>query len=142
MTSTRGPVPKRSSQRRRTNHDTPIEKVRNVSTGVPEPADPAWQVSVQELWTALGDSPMSQYYTPADWAFAWLTCDILTEALTTRNQQTGMLNASMLTACMANLARLGTTEGDRRRIRMEVEAEHEIDPSIAILEDYRRAAGR
>ena len=70
MTSTRGPVPKRSSQRRRTNHDTPIEKVRNVSTGVPEPADPAWQVSVQELWTALGDSPMSQYYTPADWAFA------------------------------------------------------------------------
>lgn len=115
-------------------------KVSNISTGVPTPADPAWQVSVQDLWESLGNSPMSQYYTPADWAFAWITCDILTEALTVRNQQTGMLNASMIAACMANLARLGTTEGDRRRIRMEIEAEHELDPTIAILEDYKRAA--
>lgn len=139
--ATRGPMPKRSAVRRRTNHESDVTKTANISTGVPSPPSPGWQESVKDLWEALGDSAMSQYYTPADWAFAWLTCEILTEALTTRNAQTGMLNASMITSAMSDLARLGVTEGDRRRIRMEIEAEHELDPTIAVLEDYRKTVG-
>jgi hypothetical protein len=91
------------------------------------------------MWLTLGESAMSQFYDPSDWAFAWLTCEVLHEAMTTRNTMTGQLNATLIQAGFANLSRLGVTEGDRRRLRVEIEQGTPVDdPKIAILDNYRK----
>lgn len=140
--ASRGPIPKATNTRRRRNV-TPAEesttKVHGLGTGVPKMPDTAWTEAVKDLWFSLGDSAMSQFYTRADWAFAWVTCVILDEALTVRGLQSGQLNAALVTSCMADLARLGVTEGDRRRLRIEIDrpddgSEAEID---AIRKGYK-----
>ena len=82
---------------------------------------------------------MSQFYTPSDWAFAYITCGAIDEALSKPNQMTGQISFSAIKDLLASLGRVGVTEGDRRRMRIELEKEVPIDdPKIAIMDNYRR----
>jgi hypothetical protein len=137
--ATRGPVPKRSNTRRRRNTGSEPTVISSRPTEIPYPADSKWLPSVKRLWESLAQSGMSQFFEPTDWAFGYITLGVLNDALTNTNNTTGQISHAAITGILASLSRLGVTEGDRRRLRIELESEApEGDPKIAIMADYRR----
>ncbi len=144
MTATRGPIPKPSN--RRLGHtdstDEPVTQVEIVAVEPPYEAEPAWQDYIQRLWNNLGRGAMAQYYQPTDWDQAFITLTILDYVICNPNPQTMQVNAAAISSCMSDLARLGVTEGDRRRLRIEAKpiGMPTLDPKIAILAEYRQIA--
>jgi hypothetical protein len=142
---TRGPVPKRTELLKghgaaKARSVTKIEALPDTKADPPSPANPKWLPEVQRLYDSLAESPMAQIFFSTDWAFAYLNCEVLNIALTSRNPTTGQLNATMISNCMANFARLGVTEGDRRRLGVELEQadSSQEETRLAIMEKYRR----
>lgn len=143
MAGARGPVPKRSDQRRRRNTPEGAEVTKiavppNANVDHP-PADPLWHPRATELYESLSRSGQSHFYEPSDWAFARLLCDLLTRCMVADK-----VPALLVGSIMADLARLGVTEGDRRRMRIELErTEQPEEPaSVTLMAKYRAAAGR
>lgn len=113
--ATRGPTPKRSAEAagHRTNaHKPDIIRAQGAIT-VP-PADLSWAPQAVAWYESLRVSGQSRYYEPSDWAFAQVVGAMLTELFQTPS-------AALLTSVSSAMADLGTTEGARRRLRIEVE---------------------
>lgn len=113
-----GPIPKRSEERiRRNTPDVEIEKVTAIG---PVPVPPLGIVDphpmVAEIYESMKKSAQRKYYEPSDWAYAKTTLHFLNKLLF--NPQP---SAMMLTAVDSMMAKLLLTEGDRRRVRIEVE---------------------
>jgi hypothetical protein len=137
--SARGPVPKRPDQRRRRNkQNEPTIRVPGLAA-LPLPADPAWHSLAGDLYESLERSGQSQFYEPSDWALARVLCELLSRQLIGVR-----LNANLISVIMAGFDRLLVAEGDRRRARLILEhgGEPEEAPSVAIMAQYKRAAGR
>jgi hypothetical protein len=111
-------VPKRSDQLIRRNiPEVPIDKVPMVgSVEVPELGIPNPHKLVKDLWDAMRDSGQARFYEPSDWAYAKITLHFANKLLKAR-QPTAMMLASV----NQMLTPLLLTEGERRRVRMEVE---------------------
>ena len=138
----RGPVPKRSAVRRRRN----LESVPDVVTlpvtqelaGTPL-ADDSWHPIVKSLYDSLARSGQAQFFEPSDWAFALLTCELLSRGLCAEK-----MPAMLISSCMSDLSRLGVTEGDRRRMRVELQRDIKDegeDAKVLKLNKYKHAAG-
>lgn len=120
-----GPVPKRSSQRRRTNKpEVPIITAPSIATipTAPEP-DGSWHLLACEWFSALGASGQSQFFEPSDWAQAKVWAHLLSVELFKDKP-----SAMMVTAWASGAAELLTTEGARRRMRIELERAAPSDP--------------
>lgn len=156
-----GPVPKRTDQRRRQNAD-PFGGVTTApgaaEVEVPE-ADKGWHPLAARLYQALEDSGQSAFYEPSDWAIAALICEDISRAL----KPTPMIDAegnivldkngdimmrtlpmrgASISAYLRAFQSLLATEGDRRRLRLELErpkpdGEQPADPSVPNIADYR-----
>ncbi len=126
MAATRGPIPDRSEERIRRNEGDPITKI-PVSGVVEVPAlgdvsfDGETDPMVVELYEALAESAQSKYYEPSDWQIARFAMRAINEELIASKQQRKPVGAMKLTALLQLLATLLMTEGDRRRVRIEVE---------------------
>jgi hypothetical protein len=79
---------------------------------------------------------MREYYELSDYEMARLLCDALTEYY---KRPTAMMLATIL----QGMTSLGVTEGERRRMRIELEQpkEAETPASVTALRDYRAALG-
>ena len=130
-----GPVPKRTAERRRTNKpDTPTRSVKVVGkVAVPEP-DGGWHPIAHRWYVSLGESAQSKFYEPSDWAQAELWAEVLSRQL-----QSGRISAQMMATWAAAATELLTTEGARRRARLEVErvAVEAAPAPVSSLDDYR-----
>lgn len=122
----RGPIPKRSDQRRRRNEpEGGIDQIPGASdVTVPEPKE-HWLPIAVEWYASLAESGQSDFYEPSDWAFAAFVAELMSTAMAT-----GRLNGQLITAIMSGMTELLTTEGARRRARVELERETgEADPA-------------
>jgi hypothetical protein len=147
---TRGPVPKRTSERRRTNApEIPAETVKVVGVvDVPEP-DGDWHPIASRWYTALAESAQVKYYEPSDWATAYLIAESISRDLqpqvvgiTDRGKpvfETIPMKGASLAAYLRAMSVLIVTEGDRRRLRIEVQRQAvEAAPEpVAVLDDFR-----
>lgn len=146
-----GPVPKRSSQRRRTNKDSVPEKAEAAArVAIPEP-DGDWHDAASAWYRSLADSGQSQFYEPSDWAVAWLIAESISRDLQPQvvgiAERTGEavwatipMKGASLAAYLRAMTALLVTEGDRRRARLELErpgAGEVQTPDVASLADYR-----
>jgi hypothetical protein len=143
MAAPRGPVPKRSDQRRRTNKpDIPVE---TAPPGLPPagagrarrpPADQSWHPLAKRWYLALGRSGQARWYEPSDWEHASVWAQLLSDQLNSAKP-----SAMMLAAWDSASARLLVTEGDRRRVRIELERGEHKDPDkeagVASMEAWR-----
>lgn len=121
----RGPVPKRSDQRRRANKpDVPVKAAPagNSVYRVPSPR-PDWHPLARRWWLALAKSGQSRWYEPSDWEHAFVWADLLS-----RQMWSDKPSAMMLTAWDSASSRLLVTEGDRRRVRIELDRDPGPDP--------------
>ena len=115
MVATRGPIPKRSDQRRRTNK-TPglVQAPAAAKVRVPA-ADRTWHKVAANWYRSLKASGQSRYYEPSDWATAYYYAELMSASL--RSDEP---NASLVSAIINGTRDLMTTEGQRRRVSLEL----------------------
>lgn len=136
----RGPVPKRSTQRRRRNKESKPEVVKQtVSVIKPPPVNGQWHAIAKDWYRSLAQSGQAQFFEPSDWQAARLVADELSRYLNSTKR-----SAMMFSYIWSAMGDLLTTEGARRRAKLEVERQvaDEGGSDVADLNAYRsRVAG-
>jgi hypothetical protein len=138
---TRGPVPKRSDQRRRTNKNEGGEITKAPSSAVrvaPPPAEARWHPLARAWYDSLAESGQSSFYEPSDWAQAKVWAELLSRELKKRSR----VSAQMIAAWAAGATELLTTEGARRRMRLELQRVGEVDgdeeAAVVAIDEYQK----
>lgn len=134
----RGPVPKRSSERRRRNRDSRPDKVQvEGEVEIPEP-DEGWHPIARDWFVSLTESGQARYFEPSDWASARYVAEVMT-----KNLNQGRFSSMLFTAVWSAMQDLLTTEAARRRVRLEVErgVRDESPARVTVLDEYRRRLG-
>ncbi len=101
-------------------------------------ADRNWHPIAKRLWDALKSSGQSDFYQNSDWAFAYSLCEDLSYY-----KKAGKRSGQMLQTIYSAFERLLVTEGDRRRVRIELHEPEPEEQSAAVLAiaDYRKELG-
>lgn len=120
----RGPVPGRSDQSRHhgAKSEAP-EKPEMVFRPVVQPeGDPLWHSMAADWYRSLAESGQAVFYQPSDWATARIWAEVMHRQLSG-----GRISAQMIAAWASAAGELLTTEGSRRRARLEL-ARNDADP--------------
>ena len=163
----RGPVPARSQARRRRNktdengESIEVDEVELDPEEFPEfepkPANPDWHPAARAMWDAACESGQTIFWEPSDWAILALTCSQISQEyaddLIIEKVKRPMLGgegggeelvygsrpmpAGKFAAILKAFSALGMTEGDRRRMRMELNRIGQPDPE-ATPEEIQR----
>ncbi|MEU9044114.1 hypothetical protein AB0D63_20905 [Kitasatospora sp. NPDC048343] len=137
-----GPVPNREADlarpRERKGSDIqPVTKGVMRDVEIPD-VDPDWHPIAQRLWDSLKTSGQSDFYQNSDWAFAFSLCEDLSHY-----KNAGKRSGQMLQTIYSAFERLLVSEGDRRRVRIEL---HEPEPdvqsaAVLAIADYKKDLG-
>lgn len=139
-----GPLPKRDQERTRRNkpeNEGHVSLAKGTAYGGdPFPVKDHWHPMAVEWYEALADSGIREFYERSDWATAMIVAEELTHYF---NSPTGRRSAQMLTALFSMMTSLGATEGDRRRMRVELEKPKEATQSASItaIDGYKSKLG-
>lgn len=140
---TRGPAPKRSDQVRRRNagqDDIPVTEVPRVTPGrVKAPPLPfTTHPLAMEWYYSLERSAQSLYFEESDWRAAQVAAHEIGRML-----NAGKPSGQLFTAIWSAMGDLLTTEGQRRRLRFEIDrAEAEEDDEVdAVVIDLAKRLG-
>lgn len=131
-----GPVPKQADERIRRNADVvPTEKIEAFGAVIVPPLNLPFEVHpmAQDFYKSLALSAYSKYYEPSDWEYARLATFIMHGIVSSGKPSSEMYKA--LQTAMSNLL---VTEGDRRRLRIEIAREAEkpkVDDEMAKVVD-------
>ena len=137
MAGSRGPVPKRKSELHgnRSKEELWGDGVTSapgaVSVSVPD-ADPDWHPIATQLWESLAVSGQSRFYEPSDWAFAYSLMDDLSY-YKNASKRSGQMLASIYSAFTTLLV----TEGDRRRVALELQRSDGVEADALNVEDMQ-----
>jgi hypothetical protein len=114
---------------------------------IPE-ADPGWEPLVKAYWESFAESGQSMYYEPSDWMTAYTLMEMLDRHLKPQDVKTGEyrpavqdggeveyiytakripIPGSVMSTILKGLTALMATEGDRRRLRLELERQSAIE---------------
>ena len=117
---TRGPIPKRKGELNGHRAKAELDGATVVRAPAAEavkqpPASRDWHPIAKRLWKSMGESGQARFYEPSDWAVAYSLMDDLSyyKAGAKRSGQ-------MLQTIMSSLSSLLLTEGDRRRLQIEL----------------------
>lgn len=137
----RGPVPKRSAEQM--GHKTKSEKELldkvEVSGEVLIPdVNPGWHPIAVEWYCSLAASGQSQFFEPSDWASAFYVAEVMTI-----NLKSGRFSSELFKGVWAAMGELLSTEGARRRVRLEIERDGDAPGEVTDLDEFKRrlAAG-
>jgi len=140
---TRGPIPKRAAQRRRRNivpTETVIVPKSTKLFGPPISASPDMHPLAANWYGGLRRSGQAEFYEASDWATAAIWAELISHAL-----NSGKPSAVLIAAWSSEATNLLTTEGARRRVRLELERAKGPDAerqraSATVLDLRRRLA--
>jgi hypothetical protein len=150
----RGPTPKRSTERRRRNKDSkPTKGEAAPRVVVPKP-DKSWHPIAKRWYQSLAKSGQSEFYEPSDWAMAQIVAESISrdleEQVVAVPEKTGEpvyakvpMKGASLSAYLKAMNALMVSEGDRRRAGVELEragaaSEPEAPAGVVALDEYRR----
>lgn len=141
----RGPINKRSEELMGHRSKAELGSITKAPAGspadlqdLPEP-DELWHPIAADWYLSLRESGQSAFYEPSDWAMARYAAHVMSQVLLSDRGPNGQLVAA-LNSVMSSLL---TTEGDRRRARMELERKPAGPKlaSVSPLDSYRDIAG-
>lgn len=138
-----GPPPKKQSERRRRNKSEVKTEVINVDellvgeVEVPIP-DEDWHPIARQLYDSVKSSGQVIWMEPSDWSTLYLICESLSRDLKPQvvgiNEETSEtvmavipLKGASLNAYLKAMSSLMMLEGDRRRLRIELERKKRLD---------------
>lgn len=136
----RGPVPKRTEER--LGHMTKAEKASRSRPGVSRPAVAApvcpddFHPVARRWYESLAESGQSVFYEPSDWATALYVGHQMS-----RDLHSSRLSSQAFAAVMSAMGELLTTEGSRRRVRVELARHSPAAAPVAVMNDYRDLTG-
>ena len=132
---TRGPVPKRDSERiRRNKPDVPMATIHAIgAVKVPELGLDDPHTITQQLWDSMCSSAQSKYYEDSDYAYARMTLYFINQQI----QKGGRVNGQVLATVASMLSDLLVSEGSRRKVRVEVEREVKRENITDIAQLFR-----
>lgn len=136
---TRGPVPKRSDQRIRRNVDEagPVEKLEVTGeVEIPELGIEDPHPFIEDFYNSLAESGQARYYEPSDWQFARWVCMAMNDFL-----KSAKPSAVMFQAINSALSDLLITEGERRRVRLEIERNQAEGKVLEVADMFRERLG-
>lgn len=148
----RGPIPKAQAERRRRNKPGGgIDQLKAGDVVVPS-VDPEWHPVASAWFEALTVSGQAVLYQQSDWATAVLIAESMSRDLNPQvvgvTESGGVvkdkipLKGASLSAYLKAMSSLLVTEGDRRRMRVELErAEEEGQAPVLVMDQYRDALG-
>lgn len=148
-----GPVPKRSNQRHGHRAKSELEAIDRVpgaaNVEVP-PAEKAWHPVARRWYESLAESGQAYFYEPSDWATAYLIAESISRDLKPQvvglHPETGKpvkasipMKGASLAAYLKAMTALLVTEGDRRRVRVELERGQveEEAPDVSWIDEAR-----
>lgn len=156
LMGSRGPIPKRAGQRHghRSRNEPPPDTAPGADQiEVPDP-DPGWHPVAARWFESLADSGQAAFYEPSDWALAVLLAETMSRELADQPMVVGKgdatriewtrqpITGASLTALLKGMATLLVTEGDRRRVRLELTRRStdtgEDLEQVAWIDDARR----
>ena len=132
-----GPPPKRDDERRRVNKPdiettkVDISELAQLEVEIPK-GDENWHPVARLWYDGLTRSGMAQFYEPSDWATAYILAESMSRDLKPQPIVVGQgedatiewvvipLKGSSLSAYLKGFSALMVTEGDRRRVRIEL----------------------
>lgn len=144
----RGPVPNASEdlarpRERKGGDQQPITKGDRRPVVIPEPGED-WHPIATMLWDAMALSGQADLYQQSDWAYAYNLCEELSVYKKPSVDRNGVeyhkRSGQMFQAINTAMERLLLTEGDRRRVRVELtepETGDEDAATVAVMDDYR-----
>lgn len=139
-----GPIPNRSGDmsRERDAHTGGRAEIRKGELKPREfyAPDPNWHPTCQRIWNSLPDSGMFEFTQNTDFALLWSLLEDLSNAKIRADKNDKPISAMLITAVYNQLNNFGFSEGDRRKMRIELEepAEEETVEQAAI-ETYQDA---
>lgn len=151
----RGPVPNRDADLSRPRErrgasggdaGTPATKGLARTFTVPA-ADPKWHPIALMLWDSLWQSGQTDFYQQSDVAFAYSLCEDLSmyksPSIDRNGEEYHKRSGQMLQTIYSAMERLLVTEGDRRRVRVELEEPmpDETPAAVLAIADYKTALG-
>jgi len=94
---------------------------------------------IVDLYESLKKSAQKKYYEPSDWQYARLTLHFVNKLV-----WSGKPSAQMLASVNSMLTSLLMTEGDRRRVRIEVERQQSggDDTVVQVADLFRQRLGQ
>lgn len=135
----RGPIPKRTGDR--LGHMTRAEKaaVTTVEVSGPvevPPASESWHELARDWYVSLSASGQRRHMEPSDWQAARYVAEVMS-----KNLRASRFSAQLFAAIWTAMGDLLTTEGERRRVKLEINrkpAKPGGEPAkVARLDDYR-----
>jgi hypothetical protein len=132
-----GPIPKRTDQRRRMNKPEGVQVTSAPGAAhvdFPPPSE-HWAPMARDWYLSLAESGQASFYQPSDVQVARIWAEVLSRQLLTEK-----MSAVMIQAWASSAAELLTTEGSRRRGRLELEktqGDADQDASVTMLSAYR-----
>jgi hypothetical protein len=164
MPATRGPVPKRTEVRRRTNAPEDGLDVTRLAgaTDIEIPApDEEWHPIAYDWYCSLEESGQATLYEPSDWMVAYLLAEQVSRLLNPRfvgmrqkfNHDVDAMetvpeirevpmSGSDLSGLLKGMSNLMVTEADRRRMRVELthgrgDDEGDVPAGVVAMKDAR-----
>lgn len=139
----KGPIPKRSEERRRRNTTDSEGKPNEAEQVVvdappvsPLPVPEHWHADAKELYQAVVDSAFARFYEPSDWAALKFSCEVMSRLLKPQpikvatadgGEEIQMEKMPVKGADLNALNRIWGSllllEGDRRRLQIEIKRE-------------------
>lgn len=136
---TRGPIPKRTDARLGHPHaKSNVERVDKVvpSTVEQPPVDPNWHEIARNWYESLAESGQARFFEPSDWSAARYVAAVMS-----RNLAATKFNGQLFSGVWSAMNDLMTTEGSRRRLKLEIERPRDDKKdaqAASILDDYRK----
>lgn len=81
-------------------------------------ADPGWHPVAKQIYNSMRESGGSRFYESSDWAVLYSVCEDISYY-----KSQGRRSAQMLSALNSIITALLLTEGDRRRVKIELQTE-------------------
>lgn len=138
----RGPIPNHSDdlarpRERRGKDEVPVTKGTSRRPTWPH-ADPEWHKIARELYAACRKSGQADFYQQSDIALLYSLCEDLSVYKKSMKR-----SGQMLQTIYAALGSLLVTEGDRRRVRIELTepGEAETDAEVIAINAYQQVLG-
>jgi len=101
--------------------------------------DPQWHPIAKNLFNAVKRSGQSDFYQDSDWWLLYSLCEDLSVYKTPRHEEDdgtvwyGRRSGQMLQTIMSSMERLLITEGDRRRVRIELQEPVVPKPTLTLV---------